>query len=361
VNASRALLLPARDRRDGAAGLAPAQPKRGKDRQPSEVFHNDVVWRQPDLLWRGRREAKRVLARGSKSFALAGALLGRRKRDDAAVLYAWCRIVDDRIDDTGTDAQDRVAHELDALERELEDVYAGHAKNPLGAALAELVARRRIPREYFQALLDGFAMDARRARYTSVEELDLYGFRVAGVVGLMMCHVLGVQDERCLRAAARLGMAMQLTNIARDVAEDFERGRQYLPSAWLQADDLSAAMATSDAHSTSRRRVAEAVQTLLARADEHYRAGLAGLDGLAGRDALAIGAAAHIYRAIGQRLARRGFDPLVGRAVVELPRKLWLAVRAGLSLLRRLPARLRLGRRICQVPEVVVRWDNVRA
>jgi len=320
-----------------------------------------MVPREADLLRRGRREAKHVLARGSKSFALAGALLGRRTRDDAAVLYAWCRIADDRIDDAGRGTQDRVARALGTLECELNDIYAGHAQGPLNVALGELIARRRIPREYFQAMLDGFAMDARGERYATVEELDLYGFRVAGVVGLMMCHVLGVRDERCLRAAARLGMAMQLTNIARDVAEDFERGRQYLPSTWLQAADLSAAMATSDAHSASRRRAAEAVQSLLARADEHYRAGLAGLDDLAGRDALAIGAAARIYRAIGQRLARRGFDPLSGRAVVSLPSKLWLAAVAGLSLLGRVAARLRRGRRSCQVPQAIVRWNDVRA
>jgi phytoene synthase len=319
------------------------------------------VSRADDLLRHGRREAKRVLARGSKSFALAGALLGRRTRDDAAVLYAWCRIADDRIDHAGPGTQGRVARELGVLERELADLYSGHAKSPLDAAVAELVARRRIPREYFQALLEGFAMDARGARYASAEELDLYGFRVAGVVGLMMCHVLGVRDDRCLRAAARLGMAMQLTNIARDVAEDFTHRRQYLPSAWLPSSDLSAALATQDTNAPSRRRVAEAVRTLLARADEHYHAGLAGLDGLAGRDALAIGAAARIYRAIGQQLARRGFDPLSGRAVVSLPRKLWLAIRAGLSLLRRLPARLRRGRRTRRVPEVVVGWDDVRA
>jgi phytoene synthase len=309
----------------------------------------------------GRAEAKRVLARGSRSFALAGALLGRRTRDDAAVLYAWCRRADDRIDEVcgSCSRSDQLSRQLAALRAEVDDSYAGQAKNPMDLALAELVQRRRIPRAYFQDLLDGFAMDAEGRSYATFDELDRYGYHVAGVVGLMMCHVLGVQDDRCMRAAARLGMAMQLTNIARDVAEDLARGRQYLPSTLVASADLSHAMTTGDAQ--SRARIAHGVRALLARADGYYRDGLAGLSDLGWRDALAIGAAARIYRAIGQVLARRGFDTFAGRTVVSLPKKLWLSLGAGLSLLRRLPTRLRRGVRRRSLPQALVRWDDVRA
>lgn len=309
---------------------------------------------------KGRAEAKRILARGSKSFALAGALLGHRTRDDAAVLYAWCRRADDRIDDAcvAPSHEGELAQALGALRSELDALYAGRLTGPMDVALAELVVRRRIPRAYFEDLLDGFAMDAEGRRYATLDDLDLYGYRVAGVVGLMMCHVLGVQDDRCLRAAARLGMAMQLTNIARDVAEDLARGRQYLPNSMVSPAEL--ALATRpDAH--ARQQVAQVVQALLARADGYYRDGLAGLSDLGWRDALAIGAAARIYRAIGQVLARRGFDAFAGRAVVSLPRKLWLALGAGSALLRRLPARLLRGRRQGAVPNMIVRWNDVRA
>jgi phytoene synthase len=334
MSASHALTLPARGR-----GGAPT----------------DATVRE------GRGEAKRILARGSKSFALAGALLGRRTRDDAAVLYAWCRRADDRIDDACDSPSHggELAQALEVLRAELDALYAGQVTRPMDVALAELIERRRIPRAYFQDLLDGFAMDAEGRHYATLDELDLYGYRVAGVVGLMMCHVLGVRDDRCLRAAARLGMAMQLTNIARDVAEDLARGRQYLPSNLVSATELSLATTTGDAR--CRGQVADGVRALLGRADGYYRDGLAGLSDLGWRDALAIGAAARIYRAIGQVLARRGFDALAGRAVVSLPRKLWLTLGAGLTLLRRLPARLLRGRRQRAVPNMLARWNDVRA
>jgi 15-cis-phytoene synthase len=189
-------------------------------------------------------------------------------------------------------------------------------------------------------------------------DLDLYAYRVAGVVGLMMCHVLGVRDERCLKAAAHLGMAMQLTNIARDVAEDFGRGRQYLPTLLLSAEELGEAM-RAEARHPSRRRVAVAVKVLLERADRYYASGLSGLRDLGWRDALAIGAAARIYRAIGRILARRGFDPLRGRAVVSLPRKLLSAASAALALLVQAPRRLR-RRVFAKIPNLLVRFDDVQ-
>jgi len=302
-----------------------------------------------------RTQARAILGKGSKSFALAGMLLGKRARDDAAVLYAWCRQADDVIDEAGPG---EAASALQTLRRKLDDLFAGRVRAPLDIALSELIARRQIPKDYFQALLDGFAMDARGARYRLLADLDLYGYRVAGVVGLMMCHVLGVCDERCLKAAAHLGMAMQLTNIARDVVEDFRRDRQYLPTMLLSAEELGDAM-RAEAQSLSRRHVAAAVEALLRRADRLYASGLSGLRELGWRDALAIGAAARIYRGIGRVLARRGFDSLRGRAVVSLPRKLWAAAEAAAVLLLQIPRRLR-SRAVAKVPNLLVRFDDVQ-
>jgi len=300
----------------------------------------------------GRKEAGKILGRGSKSFALAGLLLGKQARDDAAVLYAWCRQADDRVDDAGPG---ELGQALRGLERQLDDLYAGRVRGPIDIALHELVSRRGIRREYFQALLDGFAMDAAGASYATFPQLDLYAFRVAGVVGLMMCHVLGVRDERCLRAAAHLGMAMQLTNIARDVVEDFGRGRQYLPSELLPPEVLRIAM-LSDAGHPSRRTVTHAVKVVLRRADVYYRSGLSGLRDLGWRSAVAIGAAARIYRAIGGIVRRRGYDPLRGRAVVSLPRKL-LSVGCAFAVeVLRVGAPSRL-----QIPTKLVRFDDVQA
>ncbi|MGD0836889.1 MAG: phytoene/squalene synthase family protein [Polyangia bacterium] len=304
------------------------------------------------VIRQGRREARAILATGSKSFALAGILLGRRARNDAAVLYAWCRRADDRVDEAGVGGAQSALHNL---ARELDALSAGRAQLPLDMALSELVERRRIPKEYFASLLHGFDMDARGFRYATLADLDLYAYRVAGVVGLMMCHVLGVRDGRCLKAAARLGMAMQLTNIARDVAEDFRRGRQYLPRELLSSGDLGRALAATDERHPSRRHVAGAVEALLRRADAYYMVGLAGLRDLGARDAMAIGAAARIYRAIGKVIARRRFDSLRTRAVVSLPRKLLLAAAAALALLGRAPTRSSGT----EVPDLLVRFDDV--
>jgi len=273
-------------------------------------------------------EAQAILAKGSKSFALAGALLGKRARLDAAVLYAFCRQADDAVD---LAAPEMMADALVGLRCEIDAIYRGDDGPPLRRAMHELVVRRRLPRSYLDALVDGFAMDTRNESYATLAALDLYGYRVAGVVGLMMCHVLGVRDDRCLPAAAFLGMGMQLTNIARDVVEDFSRGRQYLPRSLVGPEELAMAMGASADNHPSRRLVSQAVGVLLDRADLYYQRGMAGLGGLRFRDAFAIGAAARIYRAIGGVLRRRGGNVWRGRAVVSLPRKLWLALVSGWS------------------------------
>jgi phytoene synthase len=159
-------------------------------------------------------------------------------------------------------------------------------------------------------------------RLTTLDELLLYSYRVAGVVGLMLCHVFGVSDRNALRNAADLGIAMQLTNICRDVREDLERGRIYLPADVLAA---SGALGVGDFDSAL---VARAVERLLAIADRYYRSGDAGMYALPLRAALAVRAARLVYSAIGQELEKRGFDAMRGRAVVPGWKKLALLGRA---------------------------------
>ncbi|HVV81460.1 MAG TPA: squalene/phytoene synthase family protein, partial [Kofleriaceae bacterium] len=177
--------------------------------------------------------ARRTIAHHSRSFALASALLGRRLRDQAAVVYTGGRRADDAVDEPAA-GEDHAAA-LARLHRELDDVYAGSAADPVLAAFGDVVRARRVPRHYPAELLAGMAMDAAGARYATMDDLRLYCWRVAGVVGLMMSHVFGVADERALPRAAHLGIAMQLTNICRDVAEDWQRGRLYLPDELVAA------------------------------------------------------------------------------------------------------------------------------
>ena len=166
--------------------------------------------------------------------------------------------------------------------------------------------------------------------------LLVYAYRVAGVVGPMMCHVMGVRRPEALVRAAHLGIAMQLTNIARDVAEDWQRGRLYLPDALAchgvhgLRERLGAPLPP---HATDG--VARAVAELLALADHYYRSGEEGLFDLSPRCALAVDAARSIYAEIGRVLRARGCDPRAGRAVVSTRRKLWLlACACGRALLR---------------------------
>ena len=305
----------------------------------------------------GQKQAQAILARGSKSFALAGALLSTGIRQDAAVLYAWCRVADDRIDLAPSTLR---AHAVADLRDELDAVYRGAVRQPLLVALHELVTRTRLPRVYLDDLVEGFAMDAEGARYSSMAALDVYAYRVAGVVGLMMCHVLGVRDSRCLPQAARLGMAMQLTNICRDVVEDWQCGRQYLPLDHVALDELRTAADGPSSSGSARATVANAVAALLERADAYYASGMKGLHHLGWRNALAIGAAARIYRAIGRRIAKRRFDVFAGRAVVSLPAKLSLALASAWSLVLDLPRRLRRGKSAPQLPTTIVRFSDVQ-
>ncbi len=280
----------------------------------------------------------RALAVGSKSFALAGRLLPRLAADRAAVVYAWCRRADDAVDLVPPAAAPAA---VAALEAELDQIYRGEPQaDPALAAFQAVVLATSIPRAYPAELLAGLAMDAADTSYPTVDALLVYCHRVAGIVGLMMSHVLGVRDDAALRNAVHLGLAMQLTNICRDVAEDWERGRLYLPDDRLAAagapglrGELGGAL--GPAH---RAPVARVVAELLALADRLYASGERGLAALPWRAAVAIRAARAIYRRIGGELAARGHDPLRGRAVVARWRKIALAAAAVARELARLPA-----------------------
>lgn len=278
--------------------------------------------------------ARATIAHHSRSFALASRLLDRRTRDQTAVLYTYCRRADDAIDEHPRSRRDQLAG-LQRLRRELDEVYEGDSCDPVLVAFAEITRDRAIPRRYPEELLTGIAMDAGNTRYARIADLHTYCFRVAGVVGLMLCHVFGVRDDDALVPAAQLGGAMQLTNICRDVAEDWARGRLYIPDELLAAhgagglaDDLHAPLPR-----TAHAPLAAAIRELLALADRHYRAADRGIPALPWRAALAVRAARSIYAAIGDRILRTGCDVTAGRAVVPGRRKLALVVKAALASL----------------------------
>jgi phytoene synthase len=304
--------------------------------------------------------ARAEIAAGSRSFALASRILPRRIRDQTAFVYAWCRRADDAIDLAPADAQPEI---LIGLERELDRIYRGTATDPVLAGFASVVEDRWIPHAYPAALLAGMAMDVAGTRYRTVADLELYAWRAASVVGLMMSHVMGVRRDRALVEAAHLGLAMQLTNVCRDVAEDWERGRLYLPDELLAAHG-AAGLAGDLGRPLPRSAlgpIAGAVADLLAIADRHYRRGDRGLAALPWRCAAAVRAARHIYAAIGGRLAARRHDVTAGRAVVSTPRKLWHVAAALLRAAGEAPARAldRLRGRVPHIPTFVLEPGHV--
>jgi phytoene synthase len=267
-----------------------------------------------------------TLRRGSKSFALAGRLLPRSIARDAATLYTFCRYVDDAVDQAPAGQEQRA---LDAMRRQVTSVYRGEAQTTaFWSAFADLVQRVELPERYVNELLLGMQMDVDGARYDTLDQLLLYCYRVAGVVGLMMCHVLGVRDDAALRNAAHLGIALQLTNISRDVQEDWQRGRLYIPRSLLPgvvqflpgAGPLGTLQAAA---------IARALGELAHVADQFYASGEAGLFALSGRARFAVRTARLVYGQIGALLKRRRYDVLRGRVIVPAHQKLALLLRAA--------------------------------
>lgn len=264
--------------------------------------------------------AKAAIAKGSKSFFLASLFFPRAMREDCWILYRWCRACDDRIDLAPNAAFASVA--LARLTDETRTALAGYGGSEEFAALGELFSRRKIPHELAFDLLRGMAKDTYGAHYHTLQDVESYAYDVAGSVGLIMTYVMGVTDATAAPHAKHMGEAMQLTNIARDVDEDFRRGRIYLPSLWLSEEGIDPTRLTAK---EQHAKVFRVVTRLLDRAETLYRSGLAGLKFLPWRAALAVGAAAFIYRAIGHKMRKQGPSSLQHRAVVGLGQKLFLA------------------------------------
>mgnify|MGYP000899658456 CR=1 FL=1 len=269
-------------------------------------------------------ECQEVLSHHAKTFRWAQWFLSEQARQDSALVYAWCRAVDDAVDEASSAV---VAEE--ALRRWESELEEARPRGPLTEAYVRLCHRRGIGLEPARALLSGARSDLGRVRLESDAELSLYCYRVAGTVGLMMAGLLGA-PVRAHRHAVDLGRAMQLTNLCRDVLEDARRGRIYLPSERLREQGLDGERLLASPQTWSaeeRQRLARVVLGLLREADALYDSGREGLADLPPRAALAIAIAARLYQGIGHRLrSHHGGDPLHGRTRVPLGEKLLLTL-----------------------------------
>ncbi len=271
-------------------------------------------------------EARQVVARSGSSFRLGMRVLPRARREAMYAIYAFCRAVDDIADEPGARAG-KLA-ELDAWRGEIENLYDGRPRRRLARALAAPVADYDLPKAEFLALIDGMEMDAREAiQAPSWDVYRLYCRRVAGAVGMLSVRVFGETGPGADELAVTLGEALQTTNILRDLAEDAERGRVYLPRELLEAQGLPVqdpeALLAAPGLAPACAELAEHAHGLFGRA----RALIAACDRRRIRPALLM---LEIYLRLLKRLEARGWDR--PRSPVKVPRieKLWVALRYGI-------------------------------
>ncbi len=261
-------------------------------------------------------------ASSGSSFYYSFLFLPPERRRAITALYAFCREVDDVVDE----CQDPsiAAAKLVWWRMEVARLYDGTPENPVTQTLQALLPQFNLPQEQLLEIIDGMEMDLTQTRYLDFKGLSLYCYRVASVVGLLAAEIFGYTDRKTQKYAHDLGMAFQLTNIIRDVGEDARRGRIYLPVEDLQKFDVKAAEILNAQYSDNFRRLME---FQIARAEQYYDqafANLPAVDRRAQRPGLVMAA---IYRALLDEIRRDGCQVLTQRTSLTPLRKLWLAVK----------------------------------
>lgn len=268
----------------------------------------------------------RHMARGGKTFYFASLWLNRSIRNDAAVAYSFCRMVDDIADNLPSGDERSVL-----LRTILDAITSNDQTNPETRGMLGLISRFPQIKAPVQALIQACATDGQGIRIENTSQLVRYSHGVAGTVGLIMYPILGGKAPEGQQYAADLGIAMQCTNIARDVLADLKDNRIYLPQEWLQFADLQGLHRNDPLVEAS---AVSAVRKLLALSEEYYERGLQGLSYLHPHCRFAIRVAANCYAAIGQRVIQNNRLSRQ-RAVVPLHAKLMIMLRSSQAPRRR--------------------------
>lgn len=281
--------------------------------------------------------ATQTIKVGSKSFAAAAKLFPADVRRSVLMLYAWCRHCDDVVDGQELGfgavelAQDDAAEKLTELEDQTRRAYAGEKmSDPAFAAFQEVALRHKIEPHFAYDHLAGFAMDVEQTRYETIDDTLRYCYHVAGVVGLMMASIMGASKATVLDRACDLGLAFQLTNIARDIVEDARMGRCYVPAAWLREAGIPVNEVALPKH---RAALAVVAARLVDYAEPYYASANQGIIALPLRCAWAIATARNVYRQIGINVKARGAHAWDERVGTSRATKLWLLAKGGTSAL----------------------------
>ncbi len=269
-----------------------------------------------------------ILAKHGKSFYFASFFLGNDYAASAAKLYKFCRFVDDLADGTEINKIERLQNIFLCLQRET----CQHEDTLEIESFLALAKEKNIPLIAAQELLGGLISDQTPARFDNTKQLLRYCHAVAGTVGLMMCHVLDCSHKDANSFAIDLGVAMQLTNIARDVLEDAQMDRRYIPSEWLNLTELqSEPSGWVDASIDKRTKISSAIEQLLNLAEKYYGSAEQGIALLPWKSRFAINVALRVYRQIGRQLKEKKYCWWQGRQIVSVFKKFQLTI-LGLSV-----------------------------
>jgi phytoene synthase len=281
-------------------------------------------WAGDASLRKAYRQAERITSQHSRSFYFASGLLPEEKRSAVRALYAFCRTVDDIVDESQDGERDA---RLDYWRNMVET--ASFAENDLiAAAWADTLVRYHIPRHYALQLIDGVARDLCQTRYQTFEDLATYCYGVASTVGLMSMYIVGFEDSAAVPYALKLGVALQMTNILRDIGEDYKNGRLYLPREELifygiQESDIVRGSITDNWR--------HFMKFQIDRTRQLYAESWAGVKMLAREGQLAVGAASVFYQGILDEIEKRDYDVFTRRAslsawgkVSKIPALLWM-------------------------------------
>ncbi|TPW32923.1 phytoene/squalene synthase family protein [Pararhizobium mangrovi] len=274
------------------------------------------------------------ISAGSKSFAAAACLFDRHTRTDVRLLYAWCRYCDDQIDGQalghGMHALPSANEARAKLKRLRHLTHEAFADRPTGndafEALRLLARRRNLSEALATEHLAGFTMDVEGQRFETFDDTLTYCYRVAGIVGILMARIMGAEHENTLDRACDLGIAFQLTNIARDLVDDAHRGRVYVPERWIAEAGLRPGTL---AEPENRAALAALATRLLEAAEPFYASARIGLGDLPMRSAWAVATALGAYRAIGLAVNARGARAWDTRTTTGAFRKVALAARSA--------------------------------
>jgi len=268
--------------------------------------------------------AKAITAHFSKSFYLSTCLLPKHKRWATFALYGFCRHIDNLTDNPRERSDGELQHELKYLEHEIRIAYrTGESEHPIIGPYIAVAKKYEIPIDYSSDLIEGVRMDTSIRRYETFDDLYLFAYRVAGVVGLMMTPVLGYRDPAAMEFAEKLGVAMQLTNILRDIKEDKEMDRIYLPQDEIRSFGLDADHFFEEKMSENFRKL---MKYQIDRAHQFYEEAERGIKML-DRDAqFAIYSASKIYRGILRKIEMRDYNPFLGRGYVPQFKKAQIVI-----------------------------------